>query len=184
MLTLDFHPFPLLSTHRLLLREVVPSDVNEVFVQRSHPEIRKYVQKPAAKNVDEASAFIEKIALQKNNKEAIHWAITLSGQDKLIGSVCLWNINSRDQKAELGYSLHPDYFGKGIMNETLKAILAYGYTRMGLKMIDAYTRKNNLPSINLLERQGFKRNLLFEKEHVSREELEYNVVYTHLNPSY
>lgn len=183
MLTLVFDPFPLLNTPRLLLREVVSSDVNEVFVQRSHPEIRKYIQKPGAKNIDEAYAFIEKIALQKINKEAIHWAITLSGQDKLIGSVCLWNINPRDEKAELGYSLHPDYFGQGIMSETLTSVLAYGYAHMGLKMIDAYTRKNNLPSINLLERKGFKRNFLFEKEQVSREELEYNVVYTHLNPS-
>ena len=92
--------------------------------------------------------------------------------------MCLWNIEKENDLAELGYSLHPDYFGKGIMSEALLKIIAYGFENMKLRRIDAYTHKHNQPSLKLLAKHGFVRNTAFEAVYKDKAELEYNVIYT------
>jgi len=178
MTELNFTPFPALTTKRLWLRELRLNDAPEMFIQRSHPEIRKYIKKAPAANIGEAIEFIERMLRQQKNNETITWAITLQGEQKLIGSICLWNIEKESRLAEVGYSLHPDYFGKGIMTEALTAIMAYGFRDMDLHRMDAYTNKNNKASLRLLEKNNFKRNLEFEKVYANKEELGYNVIYT------
>jgi ribosomal-protein-alanine N-acetyltransferase len=178
MLELHFTPFPYLRTERLNLRNVVLEDANEIFVQRTHPVIQEYIKRQPAANIEEARQFIGKINAHEKNNEAITWAIVPKDESRLIGTICFWNIEKQNDKAELGYSLHPDYFGKGIMSEALAEIINFGFNEMKLQTIDAYTNKDNAPSLRLLKRLGFSRNIAFEKEFVDQEELEYNVVYT------
>lgn len=184
MIVLNFEPFPILQTERLVLRKVTLVDAPEVFIQRSHPEIQKYIKRQPALSIDDAEQFIEKITTQEKNQESITWAITLKAEPKLIGSICLWKIEKENEKAEVGYSLHPDHFAKGIMSEALTQVCKFGFETMKLKCIDAYTNKENKSSLRLLNRNGFKRNVPFENESVSKEELEYNVVYTLLSNSF
>ncbi len=181
MLALNFTPFPILTTNRLVLRKLNLEDAEEMFVQRSHPEIQKYIKRTPAANMEEAKAFIEKVLHNEKNNETITWAITLKGTNKLIGSICLWNIEKEKHLAEVGYSLHPDYFGKGIMSEVIATVIIYGFEKMKLTRIDAYTNKNNLASLRLLEKNMFIRNHTFEKEYEDKKELEYNVIYTRYN---
>jgi ribosomal-protein-alanine N-acetyltransferase len=178
LLNINFIPFPLLATSRLSLRNITFEDVNEIFIQRSDPRILKYIKRLPVKNLLEAEEWIKKINGQEKRNESVMWGIVPKGEKKLIGTACYWNIEVEDHRAELGYSLHPDYFGKGIMHEALSAIIPYGFNSMNLKSINAFTNKDNLQSLNLLKRNGFRRNLFFENEKVDKEELEYNVVYT------
>ena len=59
-------------------------------------------------------------------------------------------------RAELGYALHPDYHGKGIMQETMKEVLDYGFKIMKLHSVEANVNPENAASIKLLERNGLK----------------------------
>jgi len=178
MLELNFTPYPTLVTERLVLRELSLDDAPEMFIQRSHPVIGKFIKRAPAVNIDEAREFIERMLQNEKNNESITWAITLKDENKLIGSICLWNIEKETHVAEVGYSLHYDYFGKGIMNEALSEIVKYGFEKMNLHRIDAYTNKNNSASLKLLLRNKFDRNHTFEANYEDKEELEYNVIYT------
>ncbi|MBL7931068.1 MAG: GNAT family N-acetyltransferase [Bacteroidia bacterium] len=178
MLHLQFTPFPFLETERLNLRELREDDAQEVFIQRSHPVINKYIKRELAKSEADALDWIRKQLERQLRSEGILWAISLENTSRLIGSACFWNIEPEKEKAELGYSLHYDYFNCGIMSEALVPIIDYGFNVMKLKCIDAYTNKDNAASRRILEKIGFKRNIPFENEFVSKEELEYNVVYT------
>jgi RimJ/RimL family protein N-acetyltransferase len=89
------------------------------------------------------------------NSFRIYWAVTLSNSPKLIGTVCLWNFNNKGTKAEIGYELHPDFQGKGIMQEAVKEVINYGFNRLKLSLISAYTHQDNSKSIMLLEKNGF-----------------------------
>ena len=182
MLKINFTPFPVLSTKRLFLRKLTLHDTPEIFIQRSDPCIRKFINRPPAKNLEEAKEWIEKILLQEANNETINWAIVPKNGVKLIGSICLWNIERENYLAEVGYSLHPGCFGKGLMSEALSAIVEFGFKKIQLQRIDAYTHKNNIASIKLLEKTGFRRNTAFEEVYEDKNELEYNVIYTCLQP--
>lgn len=175
---ISFTPFPVLTTDRLILRKLSMDDAEEVFVQRSHPEIQKFIKREPAKNIDDAKAWLAMVLEKEANNESITWAIVLKGTTKLIGSICLWNIEKELDRAEVGYALHPDHFRQGIMGEAMSAITTYGFEVMKLKRIDAYTHKDNVASRTLLGKNGFERNLDFESAYGDQEELEYNVIYS------
>jgi len=73
----------------------------------------------------------------------------------MIGSICLWNFSKDRYTGELGYDLHPDHHGLGIMSESIKGILRYAKDELHLSRMVAYTQRNNIASCKLLEKNGF-----------------------------
>jgi ribosomal-protein-alanine N-acetyltransferase len=61
--------------------------------------------------------------------------------------------------------LSPKFQGKGIMNESLKSILEFGFKNLNLDLIEAYTHKRNLSSKKLLERNRFILDVNKKDEH-------------------
>jgi len=165
MLSINFNPFPLLTTDKLLLRHIDKSDVNEIFFLRSDEKVMKYIDRPPAKTTDDAYKFIQIINdLEKNNEE-VTWAITLKDDLKLIGTICYWNIKKEHYRAEIGFALHPDYWGKGIMQEALTEVLNYGFKVMNLHSIEANVNPDNAASIKLLEKNNFIREAYFKENY-------------------
>src|SRR6185436_18378752 len=110
-------PFPRLITDRLVLRQLEMQDDGEIFFLRSDKTVNKFLASPIAKSIQDARDFIEKIVKSTSNNESVYLAITIKGNNKLIGTICIWNIEREENKAEIGYVLHPVYFGKGLMHE-------------------------------------------------------------------
>ncbi len=163
MLTLNFHPFPVLSTDRLLLRKIEKSDVNEIFILRSDKSVMQFIERSAAKSIEEAIIFIQSIDDLIKNNEAIQWAITLKNDSKLIGTICIWNISKEHHRGEIGYALHPDAHGKGFMQEALTEVVNFGFKVLKLHSIEADVNPNNIASIKLLERNKFIREGFFKE---------------------
>ena len=59
MLNLNFTPFPVIHTERLVLREITDEDLPEVFFQRSDPQMMKYVDRAPARSLEDAVSFSE-----------------------------------------------------------------------------------------------------------------------------
>ena len=165
MLNINFNPFPVINSKRLLLRQVDKSDVNEIFFLRSDERVMRYLDKAPAESLDDAYEFIKKISELENSADAVTWAITLTGNSKLIGTICLWNIQKEHYRAEIGYNLHPDYWGKGIMNEAVLEVINYGFNVMKLHSIEANVNPGNAASIKLLERNNFTREAYFKENY-------------------
>jgi len=152
---MNFTPFPNLSSERLLLRQVKIEDDNEIFFLRSDERVMKFIDRPFAKDIKEAHEFINKITNGIINNEWIYWAVTTSNSPKLIGTVCLWNFNNEGSEAEIGYELHPNYQGKGIMQEAVKEVINYGFNTLKINLISAFTHQDNSKSTMLLKKNGF-----------------------------
>lgn len=156
----DFSLFPNLTTERLNLRQITVQDMNEFFILKSDERLLKYYD-AKAKTYEEARQFLQKISDGISNNEWIVWGIALKDEDKLIGSICFWNICQEQSKAEIGYELMHNWQGKGIMQEAIKAVIEYGFQSMKLQLIEAFPNPNNAKSINLLERNNFIRGANF-----------------------
>jgi ribosomal-protein-alanine N-acetyltransferase len=173
MEALSFKPFPNLTTEHLTLRQLDLHDENEIFVLRSDERVLKYIDIPIAQTIEDAQAFINKIINGAINNESVYWGITLNDDTKLIGTICLWNISEDHFTADIGYMLHPDFQGKGIMQEAISKTIEYGFETMKLKSMEADVDPNNSKSIKLLERNGFVYNRKSEN----------TVVYSLTNPA-
>ena len=154
-MNLNFIPFPTLTTERLILRRMNITDQNEIFFLRSNENVLEFIDIPKAETVDDAIKFIEKINNYIEANESIMWAITLKENNTLVGTICFWNIDAENKKAEIGYMLHPQFQGKGIMQEAVQKVIEYGFESLQLNSIVAGFQKNNLRSLKLLERNGF-----------------------------
>src|SRR5947209_1765861 len=154
----NFTPFPVLKTARLALRQLVSSDANEIFALRSDGNVNKYLGRKPAKSIDDAKDFIRRIDENIKKNESIYWAITLSGTDKLIGTICLFDFSDDNLKAEIGYELLPHFQGKGIMQEAISKLIDFGIQDIGLNSIEAYTHSENGSSTRLLEKFNFKKS--------------------------
>ena len=155
MLQINFTPFHELETERLLLRRVVESDVNEVFALRSNAETMQYIPRPLVTSNEEALEHIRMIEDKIVADEGINWAITLKGNSKLLGIIGHYRIKPEHYRSEIGYMLLPDYQGKGIITEAIKAVVAYGFDQMKLHSIEAIIDPANTASAMVLEKNGF-----------------------------
>ena len=90
-----------------------------------------------------------------NRRDALFWAMTLKGEDRIIGGIVYWNFDPGFHCAEIGYELHPAYWQQGLMSEGMKAVLDYGFNELGLHRIEATPFAENEPSCKFLAKLGF-----------------------------
>jgi [ribosomal protein S5]-alanine N-acetyltransferase len=178
MLEFNFTPFPILTTARLVLREVTDTDVNEVFALRSNPELMKYIPRPLAKTNEDALMHIEKLRKGKEDNDSINWAITLKDENKMIGIIGFVRTSKENHRGEVGYMLHHHYHGKGIMQEALTAVIDYGFKEMNFHTIEGVVDPRNNTSAMVLEKNGFVKEAHFKENFLHNGEFLDSVHYT------
>ena len=181
MLQVSFNPFPNLESERLILREVTEADVSEVFDIRSDALTMQYIPRPLAKTKQDALDHINMIKKGSLDNEFINWAISIKGDNKLVGMICLLRMQLQNYRSEIGYVLHPAYHGKGIMDEALKVVIQYAFNILNFHSIEAVIDPHNLASEKLLIKNYFvKEAHLKENEFYEGKFLD-TVIYSLLN---
>ena len=117
----------------------------------------RYWSTPPLSSKDAASKLITEIHEGFQRHELLKWGIALATDDRLMGSVSIFHTDFTHRRAEIGYALGRAYWGKGYMQETLKAILNYAFTVLHLHRIEADVDPRNDASVRTLERLGFQR---------------------------
>lgn len=151
----DFSTFPLLTTARLLLRELRPDDAADVLVFRGDPYVQRFNSEPL-KTLQQAAVFIEEAHNQRTTQAGIGWAITRRGQDRVLGGVSLHAWDKYHRRAEVGYDLARAFWGQGIGTEAVHAVVDFGFAHLDLHRIEAATIADNHESVNLLKKLGFR----------------------------
>ncbi|MES2892038.1 MAG: GNAT family N-acetyltransferase [Bacteroidota bacterium] len=159
MLNKAFSTFPMLTTERLTLRQLSESDVQEIYLLRSDKTINKFLNRKPSETLDDALSFIKNI----RSNELLYWAITQTKSEKLVGTICLFDLSDELSKCEIGYELLADHQGKGIMSEALQKVVGFAVDTVGVKTIEAFTHKENHSSTKLLEKLNFQRINIVEE---------------------
>ncbi|HHV08969.1 MAG TPA: GNAT family N-acetyltransferase [Clostridiales bacterium] len=153
-----FWPFPELKTNRLTLKKLVQSDADGIFALRSNPDVIKYTGIKQYTTINEAESYIQKIEHDLECGKCIMWSISITSTEEFIGSICFWNISEDGTCAEIGYDLLPPFHGKGFMQEAIQSVVRYGFEGMELGEIVADLCSENVRSVRLLEKNGFRKN--------------------------
>lgn len=163
-MNLNFSPFPTLNTERLVLRKMnIETDVPAIFELLSNEENQRYLKRPLAQSLEEAKQHISRMNKGAEDDKWLVWAI--EKEEDLVGTICLWNFATAQNSGEIGYELHPDFQGKGLMSEAMQAVIDYGINQIQLDQFRAITESKNTGSIRLLEKHAFQfKRLLSEEE--------------------
>jgi len=150
-------PFPQLETTRLILRACLATDAQLIMDLRSDPRVLSYMDTAAFTSIDQAQKFVDQKIEDWKNAKGISWVITLKADKSAIGDITYWRIMAKDHRAEIGYSLKPEYWQKGYMTEALTTILQWGFQTLGLHSVLADINPHNSASRNLLQKVGFEK---------------------------
>lgn len=177
MLQLNFSPFPVLYTERLVLRAATLQDADALSSIRSDARVNQFLDRPKQLSIEEAENRISRIENEIKNAECIEWILQYKEDAHMLGSICYWNIVPEKDKAEIGYEMHSKHFGNGIMQEAIQCIIDYGFNVMQLKTIEAFPLATNSRSIRLLEKNNFVRDYTIEQYNLSEKEKRTTAVY-------
>lgn len=156
MVNKNFKPFPILTTERLTLRQLVVNDKQEIFTLRSDSKINKYLDRQLSNTIADARNFINMVNENVNKNVSLYWAITLSNRNILVGTICLYGFSDENDNCEIGYELLTNFQGQGIMKEAVEKVIDYAFNTIRVRKIEAFLHRDNQSSINLLEKLSFR----------------------------
>jgi [ribosomal protein S5]-alanine N-acetyltransferase len=156
MLDVNFDPFPVLTSERLVLRQLQVEDVDAIFKLRSNPAVMRYINRPLTRTKEDAMEWYEIVVTRLKNNEGITWCMALKEDvRKKIGNIGLWRIEKENYRAELGYMIEPEYQGRSLTTEAIGIVIDYGFNTMKLHSIEAIIDPQNIASAAVLQKTGF-----------------------------
>jgi ribosomal-protein-alanine N-acetyltransferase len=148
--------FPVLSTRRLTLRAAMTKDVSAFQALLSIPDVTRFSNwpdAPAKAQVERALRWMSKVHA---SGKGCAWIIEDRKSKTLAGAIRFNSFEKKWRCGEIGYELHPDFWGKGLMTEAVRAVVACGHEVFRLNRIDAWTLPGNVASDRVLEKAGFR----------------------------
>ncbi|MEU7961008.1 GNAT family N-acetyltransferase [Micromonospora humida] len=147
-----------LRTPRLTLRPVGDGDVDRILEYRNLPEVTYWLLRTEV----EPAAFRAAWRRAADDPDDHSRAVVLDGL--VIGTVSLDVLDGMGQpgmptrtEAQLGYIFDPAHGGRGYATEAVAAMVAYAFTRLGVRRITAGCFADNLASVRVLEKVGMRR---------------------------
>lgn len=147
-----------LRTERLLLRDFVSEDWHAVYAYHRDPRYLRFYPRSQSSKL-EARSFVERSVFwqYEDPRTRYQLAILLPDEERLIGNCGLRMSHPDLQQAELGYELSPEHWGQGYATEAARAMVEFGFTRLGLHRIWATCIAENVRSARVLGRVGLRR---------------------------
>jgi RimJ/RimL family protein N-acetyltransferase len=145
--------FSQLETQRLKIRRFHDDDLEAYFAIRNSPEVARF---EGEYTLERGRHLIESMRDKALGDPGwFQFALEEKSSSKLIGDMA-FNFIELPSTAEMGYSLAPSHWGKGLAFEATTKILELAFTKLELHRVIAFTAQNNLRSQRLLDRHQFR----------------------------
>jgi [ribosomal protein S5]-alanine N-acetyltransferase len=146
-----------ITTKRLVLRPFTADDRPAVLHYQRDPRYLRFYHWDD-RTPDAVQAFVQRFldAQAEEPRRIFQLAITLRGDNRLIGNCGVRMETAGAREAELGYELDPDYWGNGYATEAARAMLRWGFAELGLHRIAAQCIAENMASARVLQKLGLQ----------------------------
>jgi RimJ/RimL family protein N-acetyltransferase len=141
-----------LTTDRLRLRPAVIEDAPAVFRIFSDSRVTRFWFEGPMIEMVQAERRIEEL----NRPNAVEYAVAELETDMMIGTLAIFAYFEGSRRAEIGYALDANHWGKGLMFEAASAVITRCFTEADLNRLEADIDPRNAGSEKLLRRLGFK----------------------------
>ncbi|MEO1516239.1 MAG: GNAT family N-acetyltransferase [Bacteroidota bacterium] len=149
-------PIDLAASDRLQFRPLLMADAHSLLLIYSDEEAMRFRGSGPMRNLGDACQFVESQQTLDHGtitqRQGVIWR--LSGQ--LIGTI-MFRYQPGGEDCEIGYSIGKAYWGQGIGKEIVASMIA-SLTAQGIfRRLTAVSRRTNIASWKLLEKNGFQR---------------------------
>ncbi len=143
----------MLKTERLILKPFVESDFADLFRHRSDERVMEFLG--GTQSAETVEARIKFYAAHFEEHTFAMCAMLWKETGQFIGVGGL-QFTEDKSNVEVGYTVDPEFWRRGIATESTVGCLSYGFDVIGLKRIIAQTHTDNLGSRIVLERAGMR----------------------------
>lgn len=92
----------------------------------------------------------------EESETGIWWAICSTDGQIFYGAGGFNNLSKQHKKAEIGFWLIPEFWGKGLMQEAFPLICNYGFEVLELNRIEGFVESDNINCKKAIEKLNFK----------------------------
>ena len=146
--------FKELNTNRFVLRQFKDEDIENVFKGLSHPDVIKYYG-ISFETIEATQEQMDWFANNEKNGTGIWWAIYGKDDNVFYGAGGLNDIIKEHRKAEVGFWLLKEFWGKGIMIEVMPKIIEFGFEQLALNRIEGFVDSENQNCKKALSKLNF-----------------------------
>ena len=149
-----FSQMPPIETDRLLLRRMLVSDCYDMYEYARLPEVTKHLTWSPHPSLEYTKEYLVHLSHHYQLGDFYDWALILKEENKMIGTCGFTRFHFPHDSAEVGYVINPVYRGQEIAPEALRAVIAFGFERIGLHRIEAKYMVGNEASRRVMEKAG------------------------------
>jgi ribosomal-protein-alanine N-acetyltransferase len=146
--------FPELVTQRFLLQQIIAADQPFIFKGLSHPEVIPFYG-VWYDSFESTKAQMDWYKSLWDDQTGCWWKIVDKSTNEPVGACGMNAFNEQHEKAELGYWLLPEYWGKGIMQEVMPVVIKHLFASWSLYRLEAVVEEGNAASGKLLDKLHF-----------------------------
>ena len=151
-----FIKIPTLETNRLILRKILPGDFADMYDYSCRPETSRYLLWNPHENLRYTKKYISYLQTAYRNEEFFDFGLVDKTSGKMIGTCGFTDFDIPNNSAEIGYVLHPDFWGKGLAKEAILRVMAFGFAELRLHRISAKIMAGNAASKKVAEKCGMR----------------------------
>ena len=149
---------PTLTTERLVLRPLTARDVPDLVRHAGRREIADTtISIPHPYSEEQAQEWLVSNAGLFARGKAVVFAIQPKREATLAGAVGLRDLDPEHSQAEMGFWMSVELWGKGYATEAARAVLGFGFERLGLNRIYAHHMARNPASGRVLAKIGMQK---------------------------
>jgi RimJ/RimL family protein N-acetyltransferase len=159
-----------IRTERLLLRLETPDDTDDVFSYQSREDVCRYLLFEPRSRDEVAERMVRNGAATTLEKDgdylqlAVELPATADAPARVIGDLYFTIASLENSKGEIGWTLHPDFTGRGYAAEAARAVLRLAFDELELHRVIAELDPRNNASIALCRRLGLREEAFFVKD--------------------
>jgi RimJ/RimL family protein N-acetyltransferase len=144
---------------RLVMRHYRRTDAEAVCeaIQESRTSLARWVPDIARyQTVDQVSSALSSLESMRSRAERLVFGLWERSSRRFVGEVGLYDVNWESRSAEVGYWLRETARGLGYAAEGLGFVSELAVRGLGMRQLDAHIAIDNLASMRLAERMGFR----------------------------
>ncbi len=141
-----------LVTERLRLRPLREDDYERIYAVWGDPRVEPWIGPHTPEAVRTELAF--HIAHQREHGWSL-WAVEERASGRFVGDCGLQPLALCGPEVELGYDLHPEWWGRGLATEAARAVLRHAFSELGMDRVVAVVKDHHAASRRVLEKVGF-----------------------------
>jgi len=121
--------------------------------------------------------FLAEAIDKQESGDGFYFYIRNRENQKLIGYICIKNINKNILKCELAYFIDKDFEGKGIITKAVSQTISFCFNELGMNKLFICTSKINAASQKVAVKHGFEQEGILREEFKNGDGVLEDVVY-------